>query len=209
MPRLSTAQKQTNKIAREANERGVGPTPERLRMAGENVEPFNADIDGHKHYTTLRLTDNSRLDGMLRAGEITGDQYNAGDTFYRDWYLSGMAASGVIDPTKDRVDCSVGEFMTDRKIDALGRLDKVMKRMDRVSLRPVFEIVIFGMSFWFYGRKYGKKKNRSRAAEWAKGEVKRALSGLAYIYYGPRKSGIQASHVEDYRPTEVTLGERT
>jgi hypothetical protein len=208
MPRIATAQKITNRIAREANDRGVGPTPERLRMAGENVEAFNADIDGHKHYTTLRMTDNSRLDGLLRTDEISNDQYNAGDTFFRDWYLAGMAASGVIDMAKDRVDCSVGEFMTDRKLDALGRLDKVMKRMDRISLRPVLEIVVFGMPFWAYGRRYCKQRNRSRAMDEGKKALIKALSGLAHIYYGKRKSGVRSAHTEDYRPNEVALGER-
>lgn len=208
MPRISTAQKQTNRIAREANERGVGPTPERLRMAGDNVEPFNADIDGHSHYTTLRLTDNSRLDGMLRVGELSGDQYNAGNKFLEDLYISGLTASGVMDLRKERVDCSVGELMTDRKLDALGRLRRVMKRMDRVSLRPVIEVVVSGMPFWEYGRRYGKDKNRHRATIWGKDEVKKALSSLAYIYYGNRQAGIRASHSDDYRPSEVVLGER-
>jgi len=210
MPRIATAQKITNRIAREANDRGVGPTPERLRMAGENVEAFNADIDGHKHYTTLRMTDNSRLDGMLRADppELNGDQYNAGNKFLEDLYLSGLSASGVMDLRKERVDCSVGELMTDRKLDALGRLRRVMKRMDRVSLRPVMEIVVAGMPFWLYGRKYGKDKNRHRATVWAKEELRKALSGLANIYYGQRQSGVRSAHSEDYRPNEVVIGER-
>lgn len=86
-------------------ERNTGPTPERLARAGKDVEPVNTEPDTNPNYkNTVRLLDGSILDTLASRGVITGDQYGAGSQFYSDWYYSGLANSGVIDPCRVVVD---------------------------------------------------------------------------------------------------------
>lgn len=73
----------------------IGPTIERLRKAGRDVEAFTPDEN--LHHKAIRLLDGHVLARLAVRGTITGDQQGAGTQFYADWYTSGLAASGVID----------------------------------------------------------------------------------------------------------------
>lgn len=197
MPRMRS----TNAAEKIVKQIVFGPTPERLRMAGENIEAFNSDIDKHAHYNTIRMTDETVLDSMVRRQEITGDQYHSGMAFYRDWYESGMAASGVIDPTKERVDCENSEFMTAHKLDAMARWNLAIRLVGRIPLRPVTEIVLFNMRFVEYGRRYCRQNNAKLATVAAKSALRLSLDALDYHYHGRRKLTVQVYHVDGYRPT--------
>jgi len=174
------------------------PTPERMSRAGLDFEFFNADIDQHTHYDTIRLTDESALEKMR--GTLTGDQYNACNMFYCDWYVSGMAASGVIDLTREYVDHYRAVEMSDRKLDAMTRFNAAMRGVGRLPLRPIIAIVLFNVRFADYGRRYGPHSNSKLATVWAKGQFDGAANALVYHYFGRRDQQVVTAHAEDYRP---------
>ena len=66
---------------RETDDRGPGPTPERLAKAGEAFEV------GHHGTITLR---DSPLEWLERRGAITTSQYNTGAKYRHHWHFSGM-----------------------------------------------------------------------------------------------------------------------
>jgi hypothetical protein len=77
------------KRRRNADERGPGPTPERLAKAGEAFEV------GHHGTITLR---DSPLEWLERRGVITSSQYNTGTKYRHHWHFSGMLPNiGTID----------------------------------------------------------------------------------------------------------------
>jgi hypothetical protein len=81
------AQKRRRRAADE--ERGLGPTPERIAKAGEAFEV------GHHGTITLR---DSPLEWLERRGVITASQYNTGAKYRHHWHFSGMLPNiGTID----------------------------------------------------------------------------------------------------------------
>lgn len=174
-----------------------GPTVERLRKAMGEVEEFITDTGRRTH----RMLDGSVLDMLLSRGAISADLYHAGAQFYEDWYLSGMAASGVIDPGRVVVDGGQHQRESDRKLDAMTRWKFAVRKLGMLHSQVLTEVVLCDTGLVAYGRRRYAETNDNRARLRATTSLINALTELDLIYYGQRQSRMRRSHAEDYRPT--------
>ena len=172
----------------------AGPTKERLRKAGDEVEDFITDTGKR----TKRMQD--VLDMLASRRVITGDQYTAGRQLYEDWYQAGLAASGVIDPAKEVVDGGRMDNLTDRVLDATGRFTKALVAVGKIHSNALINIVLMGEALVEYGWRMDHYKDTERAKLAAIIRLKAALSELDNHYYGQRRTKSGASHIADYRP---------
>lgn len=177
----------------------IGPTPERLRMAGDAVEVYTPDKS--ENWRAIRLSDESPLEYLQSRGAITGDQYAAGMRYYGDWYKSGLANSGVIDPGRVIVDGGQVEHFSDRKLDAMTRYNRALKAVGP-TLSPVLaDLLLKGERLEDYGRRKCGQKSFKLARLAATSQLKLGLDALDYHYHGRRDNPTRASHAADYRPS--------
>lgn len=181
------------------------PTPERLAKSGDDFEEVitaiidrNGDVD---QKMTLRLLDGSVLDMLLSRGTITTDQFTAGGQFYSDWYYSGFANSGVVDPTKEHVDGGNSDQMQDRALDAAGRFFKACIQLSEPRLNVLNNVMLLETKLEDYGfKRYGRKDPKdARLASIT--SLQDALTALDHHYYGKCEGKTRAAHELDYRPT--------
>lgn len=180
--------------------RTIGPTPERLAKAGDAVEACTPDKS--ENWRAIRLSDESPLEYLQCRGAITGDQYAAGMQYYGDWYKSGLANSGVIDPGRVIVDGGQVEHWSDRKLDAMTRYNRALKAVGPV-LGGVLSDLLASPSpqrLEDYGRRKCGQNSFKLARLAATAQLKLALDALDFHYYGQRKSRAHVAHVDDYRP---------
>jgi len=78
----------------------IGPTPERLAKAGDDIEETSATQS--QNWRAIRMLDGHVIERLRNRDAISGDLYNAGCQFYSDWYHAGLASSGVIENVKQR-----------------------------------------------------------------------------------------------------------
>lgn len=205
MPKVRTATA-ADRIVREANDRGVGPTPERLKRAGEAVEPFNSDLDKHTHYDTIRLMDGDGgiLDQLIRERKISTDEYHSGLRFFRDFHYSGMDAVRALDWTRPVVDSSVSVDITDKRLDAVNSASKAMARLGYLGMHPIMKMIIQGVNPKDYAKErwplVGPRDARSQAV----GALCASLAILDEFFYGQRKTRVVAAGVEGYRPSGLS-----
>lgn len=186
-------------------ERTYGPTPERLRMAGENVEVFTADEN--ENWRAMRLVDKHVLAQLMSRGVISGDEYSAGAQFYGDWYLSGLANSGVIDPGRVVVDGGKADHLNDIKLSALNRWQKAVQAVGLIHSQVLTDVLLSEEDLEVYGRRRFGQNNEKRARLAAQIALKLALEQLDLHYHGRRKTPMRAAHAADYRPTIPTDAE--
>lgn len=181
---------------------GEGATPQRIAQAKGEFEEVNTETEArHTGYTnTVRMLDGSILDRLASRGSISGDQYHAGVRFYRDWYASGLAASGVVDVEKPVVDNSPKPDPVAR-LDAATRYAQAVKALGISNSNVLTSVVLSEEPPAQYGhRRFGYKD--AKAALFATiGALKCALDELDWHYHGKRRSHLNNSHVSDYRPT--------
>lgn len=180
-------------------DRTIGPTPERLRMAGEAVEAFKPEEN--ENWRAIRLLDNHVLEFLRKRESITGDQYSAGNQFFSDWYYGGMANSGVIDPGRVIVDGGLIEPAGDRKLFALGRWTKAVQAIGKVHSTTLIDLVLTEQPLHQWGARRFGQANRGRARAAAITALVLALEQLDLHYHGPRRTKARSVHVDDYRPT--------
>ena len=188
-------------------QRTIGPTPERLRMAGEAVEVFTADEN--ENWRAIRLLDNHVLEDMRSRKAITGDQYSAGMRFYGDWYLSGLANSGVIDPGRVVVDGGKIDHLNDVKLSALNRWQKAVQALGLIQSQVLTDILLTEEGLESYGRRRCGQNNGKLAKVAAAAILKHALDALDLYYYGRRETRVRSAHAEGYRPDIVAETEET
>jgi hypothetical protein len=179
--------------------RPIGPTPERLAKAGEQVEVYTPEQS--QNWRAIRLSDESPLEYLQSRGVITGDQYAAGMRYYGDWYMAGLAYSGTIDPSREHVDGGRVEPWSDRQMDAMTRYNRAMKAIG--ILASVLSDVLTNhrpMRLEDYGRLKCGHKNVKLARFAAREQFKLALQALDHHYYGQRRTRPHVAHAEDYRP---------
>jgi len=201
MPKVRAATK-ADRIVKEANERGVGPTPERLRRAGEAVEPANFDADKHTHYDTIRLMDGNGglLDQLIREGKINTDQYHAGLRLFRDFWLAEVDAVRALDWTRPVVDSQPTIGMSDNKLDAINAVKKATAKLEYIGMHPFIKMIVQGQNPKDYAKDrwplIGPRDARSQAV----GALCASLAILDEFYYGKRRSQVVSGGVEGYRP---------
>jgi len=179
-------------------ERPIGPTPERLRKAGENVEAFTPDEN--LHHRAIRLLDGHILARLAARSVITGDQHNAGSQYYSDWYHSGLAASGVIDPAKVIVDGGQRSHESDRKLSAMTRYKRAVIAIGFIHSTVLTDLVLLEKSIEEWSRKWFGQKSPKIAKAQGHAALVLALTALDHHYYGQRKTGVRAAHMEGSRP---------
>ncbi len=194
----------------EEESRPVRPTSERLKMAGDAAEFIvrdDVDEDGRKlPITTYRMLDGSILDLLTKRQQIGGAEYHAGVRFYSDWYLSGLANSGVIDPSKDIVDNSGRASQSDAKLAAMTRYHKAVKALCTAHGMVMQCCVLAEEPLESYGRRIYRQGSSKPARLAATTALKDALCALDEHYNGKRHHRMSSVSSEGYRPTEVTLG---
>lgn len=206
MPKMRSATT-TERIVKEANDRGLGPTPERLERAAEAVQPFNSDPDKHKHYDTIRLTDGNGglLDQLIGEGKINTDQYHSGLRLFRDFWLSEIDAVRALDWTRPLVDCQPNANISDNKLDAINAVKKVSKKLEYIGMHPFIKMVVQGQNPKDYAKErwplIGPRDARSQAI----GALCTSLAILDVFYYGERKTGrVVGGGVQGYRPSGLS-----
>lgn len=183
---------------------GEGPTPQREAMAGDQVEDFVTD-SGRR---TRRLLDGDVLELLNTRGSITGDQFVAGRTFYQDWYEAGLAASGVIDPSREVVDGGTHKPVSERQLDAMWRWKRAVQNIGKIHSKPLICLVLLDETLLNYGRRVFGRHQEKQATVAAITALQLALQALDWHYHGQRKTPrTQTSHLPDYRPTEFPTAE--
>ena len=185
--------------------RTIGPTPERLAKAGDQVESFSAGES--VHHQALRMLDGHVLERLASRGVITGDQYNAGARFYGDWYFSGLANSGVIDPGRVIVDGGQVMRESDRKLAAMTSFKRAIQAIGVVHSTVICDLVLLEQSVEEWGRKRFRQKASKLATLAAHVALIQALTALDHHYYGQRKNRAHVAHVDDYRPVIIAAEE--
>lgn len=181
-------------------DKGSGPTPQREKIAAGDVDrEALLTVDGET-VVTIRMLDGSLLDMLLSRGQIDGDQYHAGGQFYADWYYSGLATSGVIDPMKDHVDNSPGAGESDRRLDAMTRHKNAIQALGMTLSQHVVCMLLNEEKPESYGRRRYGRKSPKLAKTSALDALKDALDALDIHYNGPRRNRQRAGHVAGYRP---------
>lgn len=176
----------------------IGPTPERLRMAGENVEAFSPDES--LHHRAIRMLDGHILHQLASRSVISGDQFNAGTQFFSDWYYSGLAASGVIDPGRVIVDGGDAMRESDRKLAAMTRWKRAVQAVGQIHCTVLTAVVLREEDLAAYGRRRYGQKSAKLARLQATASLIDALTSLDHHYYGQRRTGQRTSHADGYRP---------
>lgn len=175
-------------------ERHIGPTPERLARAGEDVEVFTPDKS--ENWRTVRMLDGNVLDKLASRSVITGDQYAAGCRFYADWYRAGLAASGVIDPGRVIVDGGLRENFSDHKMEAAHRWNKAIRAIGKVHSLVLIDVVLHEKPLEEYGRKRYGSTSPKIAKRDATVALIDALTSLDYHYYGVREDKMRSMRRE-------------
>lgn len=179
----------------------LGPTPERLAKAGNQVEAFTAADS--VHHQAIRMLDGHPLERLASRGVITGDQYQAGTRFYGDWYYSGLAASGVIDPAREVVDGGLIMHESDRKLAAMTAYKRAIKAIGVIHSTVITDLVLLEEPAEDWGRRWFRQKSPKLAKAHAHSALILALQALDHHYYGQRTRRPHVTHAEDYRPEIV------
>ena len=109
--------------------------------------------------------------------------------------------TGVIDPSKERVDG--GNFMniSDAKVAAMVRHEHTIKALDYELYLVLNAIVIQEIPFSDFAERFTLHSTSRGKQEAAIAIIRLALNALVRQYSPPRRdSGIGASHAGDYRP---------
>ena len=131
------------------------------------------DIPLYKYY----------LNGCL--GHKAEDRLKIGVMLFSDFEKSGLRKSGIIDPSKPKVDCSFYQNMTPSQYFHLDRLNKALKTIKEMDIcRLVFDVVLLEID------KHMKNANKDWKARKYNNELNKKLcSGLDNItefYIGRR-----------------------
>jgi hypothetical protein len=163
---------------------GDGPTPQRLAMAGDDVEDFVTSAGR----LTKRLLDGHPLERMNNRGMLSGDQYVAGWAFCEDHYFSGLEANGVVDPTREIVDGGTHKPMNDRQLDALFRWKRAVQAVGPIHSRVLICMLILEESALSYGRRTYRRTQAKGAKLAANTALVDALQSLDWHYHGQRRN---------------------
>lgn len=175
-----------------------GPTIERLRHArGEAERLTSAET---VHHQAWRMLDGHILAQLAAKDVLQGDEFQAGQMFYSDWYHSGLAASGVIDPSKEVVDGGKAFGATDRQLAAMQRWVKAVQAVGLIHCQVLSAVVLEEQSLEAYGARRYRQKARKLARLSAQNALVDALEALS-VHYGMRRvRHMRCGHVDGYRP---------
>lgn len=176
---------------------GEMPTPERMRKAGDAATPHKTD-EGR---TTVRFTDGDIVEYMQSRGMINGDMYDCGKRFYADWYKSGLAASGVVDPGRVIVDGGNPEPGIIRRMEFAQSWAVACRDIGPVHCHPLTDMVLLDTPATVYALRHMGLKDPKDARLAAYTLLRAALDALVLHYLGPRR--MRKSYHRAERPSHV------
>lgn len=158
----------------------ITATPERMRLAGYAYDEMAEATAGGMLKKTGAIRVWSALENLYRNHLITGPQYDAGEKYYRDWYLGHMASSQVTMKWSDYVSgLSGGDNQSmdaaERKVFHVKRYAAANDLLEQIGVRkPVHWLVITDI----------KPQDVGRRARGYKGQRAATASGVTLVALG-------------------------
>jgi hypothetical protein len=171
---------------------------------GKVVDPGFEDFVTEDSKLTKRMLDGSVLDALFSKAEkypINGDQYAAGRQLHSDFDLADIGKIGAVDTTRDVVQGGQFRDIPAKAIDALGRYRRAIKAVGHTHAHILFHVVLMEERLEAYGQKWCHHRNAKLAKVAAKEALRRALTDLAFHYFGRRQVATMAAHAADYKPS--------
>lgn len=166
----------------------IGPTRERLRQARAAGDDAVGEIVTASAVAVPRMLDGNVLELLLSRGVIDSEEHACGNDFYRHWYQSGLAANGVIDPARERVDGGEFKAASDISMWHQQKWQGMVRRLGQVHSHVMCDCVLMGMSLADFGLANCRTTSRRLAQERAKDRLVAALSQLVINELGHKEA---------------------
>ena len=184
-----------------------GPTPERLRRAGDDHDReviVTGEGDDRETTTVVRLLDRHPLNYLMNKRVISLDLHSAGLQFYSDWYFARFSGSGVVDPGRVVVDGGRVDLEQDFVLSAASRYRDAVRAIGIMNSWVMTDVVLQEThTLEEYGRMRRGLKDKKDAKLAGITLLVSALENLDYHYHGKRNTRTRHSGAADYRPTEM------
>lgn len=178
----------------------IGPTIERLRQAaraaGEDAVKHFAD-DG---ISVTRVLDGDVLELLLSRGVIDAEEYACGQEFQRHWFRSGLAASGVIDPARLRVDGGTADHQSDVMLFHLNRWQGMVRGLGQIHSQVLCACVLTGESLTAFGLRHCGTTSKRMARDRAQERLKMALKQLVLNELGDKRCRMRSGMADGAKP---------
>lgn len=166
----------------------VPATPERMRLAGYAYDELSEATAGGLLKKTGAIRVWSALENLYRNRLISGPQYDAGEKYYRDWYLGHMASSQITMKWSDYVSgLSGGDNQSmdaaERKVFHVKRYAAANALLDTLDLRkPVHWLVINDIKPRDVGSRFRGYRGADKAQAAGTTTIAIGLQALAKFY---------------------------
>lgn len=165
----------------------VQPTPERLRQIGDDYDDLTEATSGGITRRTGAVRAWTPLENLYRNRLISGPQYDAGEKYYRDWYIGFQASAQVTMKLSDFVSGGGGDSSTmdaaERRVFHQRRFAEANKLLDLFGMRkPVHWLIVDGIKPQDVGRRFRGYRGKEKAAASGTTLIATALNGLAKFY---------------------------
>ena len=165
----------------------LAPTPERMRQAGYAFDELTEASGGGMLKKTGAIRVWSALENLYRNNLITGPQYDAGEKYYRDWYIGFQASAQVTMKWSDYVSGLAGGSgsidAVERKVFHVKRFAAANQLLEQMDMRkPVHWLVINDVHPQDVGRRLRGYRGKDKAAAAGTTAVALGLQALAKFY---------------------------
>jgi len=181
----------------------LGPTRERLMHAivvGEDavarvITEVEAAGGAVEQVSTTRMLDGDVVELLYRRGALTHEQYQCGLDFARHYRLSGLAASGVVDPSQERVDGGAHKNVSEVALHHLGKWQAMVRGVGQVHSDVLCSCVLLGETLTAFGLRKGYSATAKLAQAKAQARLEAALEQLVLVVMGPAPRARMRGHV--------------
>lgn len=165
----------------------LGPTPERLKQAGYAFDEMAEASGGGMLKKTGAIRVWSSLENLYRNGLITAPQYDAGEKYYRDWYIGFQASSQVTMKWSEYISGLAGGEngmdAVERKVFHCKRFAAANALLDQFDMRkPVHWLVIHDIAPRDVGHRLRGYRGKDKAQAAGTTAIALALQALAKFY---------------------------
>lgn len=162
----------------------LGASPERVKQARGHIVVYNEP--GKAQSVTIRMAD-SVIDRLLSWRKIDPPQHAAGERYFEDWYMSGLAPVGAMDYAKPVVDTSGSMTTLEFKEDARQRFNQATRSLGPLTQPIVDDVCLHGHSIAEVGDHGILRRNKRDKDAQAIIVLKIGLDDLAFHYGMKRK----------------------
>ena len=165
----------------------LAPTPERMRQAGYAFDELAEASAGGMLKKTGAIRVWSALENLYRNRLITAPQYDAGEKYYRDWYIGFQAPAQITMRWSDYVSGlgADGGSMdaAERRVFHVKRFAEANGLLERIDMRkPIHWLVINDVHPQDVGRRLRGYRGKDKAAAAGTTAVALGLQALAKFY---------------------------